>query len=75
MATIEILLDNCAQLQSIQDPNYWEAVSMQELKASRIEIKEDNFDIDVGREPVEREDQKYLNLNDDMINFLRGNLE
>lgn len=75
MATIEVLLDNCTQLQSIQDLNYWEAVSRQELKAFRRETKEDNFDIDVGREPVEREDQKYLDLNDDMINFLRGNLE
>ena len=63
MATIEILLDNCTQLQSIQDLNYWEAVSRQELKAFRRETKEDNFDT------------KYLNLNDDMINFLRGNLE
>ena len=76
LATIELLLDHCAQLQSIQDLNYWESVSRQELKAFRKEIKEDNFDIDVGIDPVEREDQKHLDdLNDDIINFLRGNLE
>ena len=76
MECIQMLVNNCEKLQSIQDINYWEAVSKKELQKFRNDMNKDNYDIDVGVVHVEREDQKHMDdLNDDIINFLRGNME
>ena len=76
MQTLQMLLDNCEKLQSIQDLNYWEAISEKDLNRFRRFVSLQNYDLDLGVKHVERAEQKHMDdLNDDLINFLRGQTE
>ena len=76
MQTIWLLINQCERLESIQDLNYWECLGTKELERLRSFVEKSNYDLDVGVAPVEQTYLEHMNnLNDDVINYLMGNVE
>ena len=74
--SVNLLMDHCSKLESITDLNYWEGISKEELKNLRKTVIDANYDLDVGNEPVEMTPLEQMNnLNDDIVNYLMGNIE
>ena len=88
MKSVEILMLYCDKIRydfkifrlnssvfsrSIQDLNYWDKCSEKEVERLRFHAMMKNYDLDLGHKPEERAVQKHLDdLNEDVVNYLRG---
>ena len=60
-------------LRSIQDLNYWSACTPEKVERFREMVQQQNLEMEVGVRLADREVQRHLDdLNEDLVNYLRG---
>jgi len=73
LATANLLLTSCPNLRSIQDLNYWSACTPEKVERFREMVQQQNLEMEVGVRLADREVQRHLDdLNEDLVNYLRG---